>query len=201
MSKYAYGLGLLLLWAACRPPEYTPKPTGYFKIDTPDHHIYQTFDKPGYPYIFEYPKYAQTSYDSTFFKEKADNPYWLNIEYPALNATINLTYKSIPNHDAFVKMIQDSYGMSFFHHTRADYIKDEFFYNKNGLTLILYSIGGNAASAYQFIATDSSRHFMRGALYFPVSPNADSLKPATDFIKQDIVHMMETLRFRSATRS
>jgi gliding motility-associated lipoprotein GldD len=57
-------------------------------------------------------------------------------------------------------------------------------------------VGGNTASRYQFAATDSTQHFLRGALYFDVTPNVDSLKPVTDFLLKDIKHMMNTLRWK-----
>jgi gliding motility-associated lipoprotein GldD len=185
-----------LLMEGCRPPVYSPKPVGYFKLDTPQTHEYQRFEDPTFPYVFEYPVYSHTAVDSAFFSEKADNPYWLNIEVPTLNATINLTYKAIKSPTELTKVMDESYGLSYFHRTRADYISDQYGKNKYGLTMVLYTVGGNAASTYQFTVTDSQRHFMRGALYFPVSPNADSLKPATDFLRRDIVHLLETIRFK-----
>ena len=188
---------LLLAFASCRPTLFTPKPMGYFRMDTPATHQYRLFDRPGYPYSFEYPVYASIEKDSVFFSEKADNPYWLNVSIPSLGAMINLTYKRIESADAFTKMNEDSHGLSFFHQKKADYLnEDQFYIKEKGISITLYTVGGNAASRYQFTATDSVRHFMRGALYFDVTPNADSLKPATDFLEQDIKHLLETLTFR-----
>ena len=181
----------------CRPTMFTPKPTGYFRIDTPSAHEYRLFDEAGYPYTFEYPVYAKVEKDSVFFSEKADNPYWLNVNFPSLGGTINLTYKHISSAEEFIKMNEDSHGLSFFHQKKADYLNEDQFYLKNqGISITLYTVGGNAASRYQFTATDSVHHFMRGALYFEVTPNADSLKPATDFLEHDIKHLLETLKFR-----
>lgn len=196
MLRYCLIVLLLGCLASCQPPVFTPKPAGYFRIDTPARHEYQLFDVPGYPYTFEYPVYARIVRDSAFFREKADNPYWLNIEIPPLGGTINLTYKSVPNRESFAKMVEDSYGLSYFHHEKADYMYQDAFKTQYGVSGVLYTVGGNAASRYQFTATDSVHHFMRGALYFEVTPNADSLKPACDFLVQDIQHMIQTLRFR-----
>jgi len=165
-------------------------------MDTPAAHHYRLFDQPGYPYTFEYPEYSHTEIDSAFFSEKADNPYWLNIVFPSLGATLNLTYKPITSKEAFIKMVGESFRLSFFHHEKADYIQDDYFLNKNKVNIVLYTVGGDAASRYQFTCTDSTKHFIRGALYFDVSPNADSLKPATDFLEQDIRHLLATVKFR-----
>jgi hypothetical protein len=37
---------------------------------------------------------------------------------------------------------------------------------------------------------------MRGALYFNVVPNIDSLKVVVDFLRKDIVHMIKTFEWK-----
>ncbi len=196
MYKYLFLILSVCCIVSCRPETFAPKPVGYFRIDTPLKHEYQLFDEPGYPYTFEYPTYAKIEKDTAFFKEKADNPYWLNINFTTLYGIINLTYKRIENHQAFAKMVEDSYNFSNFHTKKADYIDQMAYHSQNGVYGILYIVGGNAASKYQFTATDSVKNFVRGALYFDVAPNADSLKPATDFIEKDITHFLMSLKFR-----
>ena len=165
-------------------------------IDTPMQHEYRLFDIAGYPFTFEYPVYCVITKDTAFFKEKADNPYWLNIGFPSLGGMLNITYKQVGSKESFAKMVNDSYFLSNYHSKKADYIETTEFHNGNGVSGILYTVGGNAASRYQFIATDSVKNFIRGALYFDVTPNADSLKPANDFIGKDIERMLVTIRFR-----
>ena len=74
--------------------DYTIKPRGYFKIDFPEK-AYQKFDNPSYPYSFEYPLYGTILKDSLFFDEKAENPYWINIDFPRFNGKIYISYKEI----------------------------------------------------------------------------------------------------------
>ncbi len=195
MVRFLFIVIVTCLLFACKPTVFTPKPPGYFRLDTPASHQYRVFDRPGYPYTFEYPTYAVIEKDSLFFSEKADNPYWINIDFPSLGGMINITYKTIPSREAFYKMTEDAYGFTYFHHQKADYINSEYF-TKGNIGLVLFTVGGNAASRYQFSATDSVRNFLLGGLYFNVTPNADSLKPATDFLQRDIQHMLATVRFR-----
>jgi gliding motility-associated lipoprotein GldD len=155
------------------------------------------FDRPGYPYSFEYPVYSTIENDTVFKGEHAQNPFWININFPTLNAVINITYKAISAKQTIGKLDEDAYGLSFFHHEKADYIDHHEFNNGYGATGTLYVVGGNTASRYQFTATDSVKHFMRGALYFDVTPNADSLKPANDFLEQDIEHILRTIRWKN----
>lgn len=195
LSRTLLLLGILALWAACKPEPYTPKPRGYYHMQLPEHD-YQTFEAPGYPYAFEYPTYARIVKDTSFFGQRPENPYWINVEFPSLNGAIYLSYKEIGPKYSLRHLLEDAHEMSFFHDKRADYINDTVFHNTHNVVGLIYTVGGNAASAYQFFATDSVRHFLRGALYFDVSPNADSLKPVNEFLRQDMEHLLGTLRWQ-----
>jgi hypothetical protein len=81
-------------WSLPATAAYTPKPTGYFKIDFPEKK-YQLFDQPGYPYSFEYPVYAKIVKDSTFFGEETENPWWINVDFPQFAGRIYVSYKAI----------------------------------------------------------------------------------------------------------
>jgi gliding motility-associated lipoprotein GldD len=62
---------------------------------------------------------------------------------------------------------------------------------------LIYEINGmSAASPYQFYLTDSTTHWLRGSLYFDAIPNNDSLAPVIDFVKTDIQHLFETIRWK-----
>ncbi len=47
-----------------------------------------------------------------------------------------------------------------------------------------YSIDGNTASSIQFFLTDSTKNYLRGALYFNEQPRQDSIQPVLDFSKR-----------------
>jgi gliding motility-associated lipoprotein GldD len=112
-----------------------------------------------------------------------------------LGGTIYLSYKEIKGQNTLVKLLEDSYQMSHYHTKRADYINEPEFHTPNGVHGLYYDVGGNAASAFQFYATDSVKHFIRGALYFVTTPNAASLKPVNEFLRADIVHLVESLKW------
>ncbi|HRO43557.1 MAG TPA: gliding motility lipoprotein GldD [Flavipsychrobacter sp.] len=183
---------------SCRPETFTPKPRGYARTEFPSHQ-YRSFNEQTFPYSFEYPVYARVITDTLFFGQKPENPYWLNIDFPTLGGTIYLSYKPINAQQPLENLIEDAHEMSFMAHSkRADYIGDAVFqFRDRNVYGILYEVGGNAASAHQFVVTDSVKHFVRGALYFDVTPNADSLKPVNDFLKHDILHLLETLRWKN----
>ncbi|MFA6057547.1 MAG: hypothetical protein WC756_05070 [Taibaiella sp.] len=196
MSYRIFILPLLcaVTFCSCRPSTPVPKPRGYYRIELPQH-AYRNFDSTGFPFRFEYPVYGKISQDANLNKEEG-SPYWLNVEFPDMGATIYLSYKPVTAQEPLPKLIEQSYKLSYAHDIRADYIKSPQFKTKNGLTGVFYSVGGNAASAYQFFVTDNEKHFIRGALYFNTTPNADSLKPANDFLRKDIEYLVETIQFK-----
>jgi len=62
---------------------------------------------------------------------------------------------------------------------------------------LVYQIDGmGAASPCQFFITDSTTHFVRGALYFDVVPNNDSLAPVINFLKKDIEHLLASFHWK-----
>lgn len=192
---------------------YTSKKEGYFKIDFPKKQ-YTTFNEPGYPYTFEYPVYARIAKDSSYFKGGAKNPYWINIEFPTFNGTIFVSYKKIggtsvykvKNPDGtyrdsvgvndFHKMVDDSYNLTYKNDVKAYSIEDSVMRTPNNITGVFFKVSGNVATAKQFFLTDTTHHFLRGALYFDVTPNEDSLRPVNAFLQQDMKHLINTLKWK-----
>lgn len=193
ISTCFLSLFCLLLLASCGEETYIPKPRGYYKIDLPKK-SYRLFDQATYPYRFEYPVYAEVEKDSMFFDEKTENPWWINITMKSLNAKIYISYKEINAKNALSSLLDDSYKLSHYHSKKASYINEkQIFHTGNHVHGLFYDVGGNAASALQFYATDSIHHFLRGALYFDATPNVDSLKPINDFLRKDVEHLINTL--------
>lgn len=183
----------LIFLVACNST-YTPKRQGYFKIDFPKHE-YKVFDQPGYPYTFEYPVYANIIKDTTFFEDKPENPYWINIDIPRFGGKIYISYKEVGKND-LTKLVNDAYNMTYKHSTRATEIVDSAMRTATGVSGVFFSVGGNAATAKQFFVTDSVKHFLRGALYFDASPNEDSLGVVNNFLQDDMKHLINTFRWK-----
>ncbi len=186
-----YQFTILLVIASCSG-DYTPKPRGYFRIDLPKHE-YQLFDS-AFPYAFEYPVYAVIRGDSSRLAE----PYWINVLYPGLHAELHMSYKVI--HKNLPQYLEDSRTLVNKHIQKAHAITQQEYLNPEARVFgLTYSIkGSDAASPYQFYLTDSTHNFVRGALYFNLVPNNDSLAPVIDFLKEDIRHMILTFRWKKS---
>jgi gliding motility-associated lipoprotein GldD len=172
-----------------------PKPKGHFRIELPQRH-YLLYNQPEknseLPFSFEYPAYGNLS----FKVENRNESGWFNIEFPAYKAKIYLTYKDI--HNDFEGLMEQTYKMNVKNHiTKADAINEQVFNNQADKVYgILYDLKGNTASAVQFYVTDSVNHYLRGSLYFSAEPNADSLAPVIEFFREDVLHLIETLKWR-----
>ena len=173
---------------------YTVKRKGFFAIDFPKHE-YQVYDKPGFPYTFEYPVYAKVVQDSTFFEATPENPYWINVDFPRFNAKIYISYKEIGK-NRFDDLVKDAFTLTYKNTPKATEIRDSLMRTKMGITGIFFHVGGEAATAKQFFVSDSVKHFLRGALYFDATPNEDSLSVVNDFIQADMNHLINTLKWR-----
>lgn len=191
---------------------YTSKKRGYYKVDFPERK-YVKFENNGYPYSFEYPAYAQIIKDSTFFDSNPENPFWINIDFPQFGARIFLSYKIIGGTaiykvkqangtysdsagvNIFDKMVNDAFKLTNKNESVASSIKDSLIQTSNGVTGVFFRVGGNAATARQFFLSDTTKNFFRGALYFDVTPNADSLRPVLDFLQKDIDHLIGSFKW------
>ncbi len=194
--------------------DYQPKPKGYANINFPKERKYQSFNDAKYPYTFEYPTYATIVRDSTFFDASPKNDYWVNVDFANYKCKIYLSYNSVTGksfykiknstgqyvdsvgQNSFDKLRDDAFKLTAKHIYKADNIPNENFKSDKGIQGIIFKVGGNAASPIQFFMTDTTTHFLRGALYYDASPNSDSTKPITDYLYKDLQHIMNTLAWR-----
>lgn len=187
-NNILYVFAVFLVFVSCRGKEI-PKPRGYFRIDFPVKQ-YVMFDTTC-PFVFEYPLYGRISFDI----QDNPEPCWFNIEFPAYKSVIHVSY--LPVNNNLAGLLKESNEFVYSHTVRADAITEQPYLNSDKRVYsMLYDIKGNAASSVQFTATDSTFHFLRGALYFYSQPAEDSLAPAIKFFREDIVHLIETLRWK-----
>lgn len=166
-----------------------PRPRGYFRIALPEKE-YVKFDNDSFPYLFDYANVANIERKPT-----KDEPYWIDVVYPRLNARIYCSYKHVD--DNFKEVNEDARSFVYKHTIKADDITEQPYQDDSAkVYVLLYELKGNTASAIQFVATDSVKHFFRGALYFDNTPNQDSVAPVREYIREDIIRLLESLRWR-----
>jgi len=181
-------LMLPMLLAGCSD-EFFPKPKGYIRIELPPHE-YLTYDE-ACPFQFDHSKYAFP----LPVKGRGKNACWINLHYPSYNATIHLSYHPV-NGDLH-KLMEDSRTLAMKHIPKATDIEESLYRNEGANVYgITYNFIGSTASDYQFFLTDSANHFIRGAMYFNISPNPDSLAPVSAYIKEDLRRFIGNFRWR-----
>ncbi len=170
-----------------------PKPLAYYRIDLPEKKYSLFNDK--CPFQFEYPSnYGIVLPDSDLNAE----PCWKNIFYPKFKAEINLSYKSIDKAHPLEKYLDDSWTLATRHEVKASGMPEIPVKRDSAKVFgLIFEIEGNAASNLQFYLTDSTHHFVRGALYFYAKPNYDSLSPVINFLKKDVEHMITTFKWQA----
>jgi len=179
--------GLFIFVCSCRN-NAVPKPRGHFRIDFPEKE-YIEFDSIC-PFTFEYPVY------SVINKEPGMDEYcWFNIEFTDYKGRLHLSYMDVE--DNLMLLTDDAHKLAYKHAIKADAIEEKLWINDDDNVYgIIYLISGDAASSVQFFVTDSLSHYLRGSLYFDALPNKDSLAPVIDFFREDVVHLIETLKWQ-----
>lgn len=178
----------LLFFSSCGG-NAIPRPYGYFRVDLPKHD-YRMIDTLNLPYKFDLPKNAKL-----VSRKDEGNNYWIDINYPQLNASIYCSYKPVKGN--LIDLLEDTRRIVYKHSVRADGIGEKVFdHSEKNVHGILYDLKGNTASSVQFVLTDSTKHFFRGALYFNNVPNKDSIAPMSNYIREDIVHIIESFEWK-----
>jgi gliding motility-associated lipoprotein GldD len=171
--------------------DYSPKPRGYFHIELPAK-SYVKYDSIC-PYTFDYPVYAKIYPDSA----RDAQPCWIDVAYPTFNGRVHLSYHSVTSRKIFNELTEDARTFAFKHTVKATAIDEtNISYPDNKVYGTYYEIDGNTASSVQFFLTDSTRHYLRGALYFKEVPRIDSIQPVLDFIKKDIDVMIRSFKWK-----
>src|SRR5687768_3026801 len=172
--------------------EYLPKPLGYNRLELPEPTYKSLPDS--MPYVFEYSKHATILPDTSVVRDK----FWIEIYYPSIKSNIHITYKQLDGSDKLLKeLIDDSYTLTAKHQIKAYAINEVITVTPSGKTAVIAELEGEVPSQFQFTMTDSANHFLRGALYFNTQVQNDSLAPAIEYMKRDIMHIINTLQWNS----
>jgi gliding motility-associated lipoprotein GldD len=191
IQKTITGL-IILVTLTCCDREYFPKPLGYNRLELPEP-AYQYLPDT-LPYNFAYSKHARLLPDTSSIKEK----YWVEIYYPAIKSNIHITYKPLNNSEKLLKeYMDDAYTLTAKHQIKAYAINEVITVTPSGKTAVIAELEGEVPSQFQFTITDSAKHFLRGALYFNTKVQNDSLAPAIEYMKRDMMHIINTLEWNS----
>lgn len=184
--KYFIALLSLLTLLACKD-DYTIKPIGHVRLEYPEPN-YKSFIS-DCDFTFEYSDLAE--------KRDKENPCWFVLHYPDMKANIYLTYFPIQSQEDLAIKIKDSEKLVQEQTVKASYIAPrEFIFEEKKVYGTLFELGGESAINLQFHATDSLKNLISGSVYFSTPPQYDSLQPAIQYMKKDVMHLIETLEWK-----
>lgn len=188
-KRYIALISIVFIWGCST--EFMPKPKGYNRILLPAHEYVDLPDS--LPYFFQYSRHARILRDSSWIAE----PYWIDLYYPEFEASIQVSYKPVKNDiDLLKEYLATAYKLTSKHQVKAYAIDEAVVETQKGKTAVVAKLSGEVPSQYQFFTTDSTEHFLRGALYFNTATKNDSLAPVIAWVKEDIFKILNTLEWR-----
>lgn len=164
-----------------------PKPLGFMRIELVD---------PEYSshYLDDVLSFDLSDQCQIEEMSMTDDVMLFNIVYPYHKAKIHLAYNRVENNLA--TYLETTRKLTYQHHEKANNIdKVKIIIPEHDVYGVCYNLTGNVASASQFFITDSTNHFLRGALYFWSRPNEDSLAPAVNYIREDIDQLINSIEW------
>ncbi|EOZ96019.1 GldD [Indibacter alkaliphilus LW1] len=186
-----FALLLIVSFLSACQGDYLPKPKGYNRIDLPERGFIRL--EGDFPYSFEHSKHAIVESDSFNLSEE----YWINLNYHSLGGKVHFTYLPLKSDGKDLKsVLNDAINLTAKHQVKAYGIEESITLTPRGYTGVVAELSGEVPTQFQFFVTDSTDNFLRGALYFDTAMKNDSLAPAIEYIKVDMVHLMNTLEFK-----
>lgn len=184
MFKNILIVSLISMLTSCAK-DPLPKPSGELRLEYPAH-IYQSFN-PKCPFTFDYSKFSQI--------KDTKRACWFYIDYPKMKAKVFITY--FPINNDFNLHVREAEKLVYEHTIKASSIDTKSFsYPEKKVFGNFYELKGQSASNIQFYVTDSTKHFLTANLYFNSRPKPDSLAPAVDYIKKDMLHIIDTFKWK-----
>lgn len=187
----------LFLAAACgEETSMLPKPRAFPRVNYPTGEI-EPFKLEVCPFSFSKPSYCIVERDTSFFDEKPRNPCWFDLVTPSLNGRVHMSYYPIGSLAEYEELRDDAYELVGKHNVVANYI-DEIQISRpaDNISGFAFDIEGDVASPFQFYVTDSTNHFLRGSVYVKAKASSDSLAPIYDFLRTDILNVLESLKWQ-----
>ncbi len=186
--KYILLLSLCFIcWCSCKEHHTTPRPRAFPRIEFPERK-YVSFDTASCPIRFAYPSYADVIWK--------DQLCWFDLDMKPFNAKLHCSYIPIDNKAEFDDLVRDAFVIADKINERSNYMEQAIIGNDQGVHGLMISWTGPAASPVHFFLTDTTTHFFTAALYYNSVVKPDSLAPITEFIREDINHMISSFQWK-----
>jgi gliding motility-associated lipoprotein GldD len=179
-------LGLAFV-AGCSELETYPRKYGFHRLELPEH-SYQRFDKPGCPFTFEYPIYAEV-------KPKDVDSCQYDLYFKQFGARFYITTRFFQAEKTDLGRAYEDYRQLVYKHTQKGKIFERRVQTSQGFGTV-FELYGEVPTPVEVFFTDSLAHAFESSLYFNTALKNDSLAPVIRHLKQDMLHLVETLQWK-----
>ena len=185
---------LVFLFCSCENVEL-PKPNAYLRLDFPSP-IYEKI-------VFGANNTTLELNTASTLITIINNPNNLNlvilksISYPLIDAEIKLEYFNLNKNNNLNDRLKNLNDFTSIHLKKSSNPpKIQEFTNQNKKVYAsIINIKGDVTSPSQFFATDSLNNLLIGILNLKSMTKYDSILPALDYIKTDIYHLIESIKW------
>lgn len=181
---------LALVLFSCGGKEIVvPKPPTYLRVNFPKH-SYVKFES-NCPYSFNVSSLFSVEKVAEGGKETCHK----DIKLGPLNGVIHFSY--IEMKEPLSRYVNYSNDKVDEHKIKATSIEDtKIIRQKDRVFGTFFELKGEVATPFQFYLTDSTSRFVSGVVYFNSVPNYDSLKPSIDYLKIDLMKMINSFEWK-----
>ena len=184
-------LTIVLLGLGCDEYVPTPRPYAYPRIDLPkaEQRQHKQFDSPTCPLRFEYPALGKVTRDLT-------DSCWVDIQFQDYGLTWHLTVRDIkPGPLGVSPYFEDHRKLVYKHSKKASRIETEPF-QAGGSEGVWFDLYGEVGTPSQVFLTDpEDRYSLVLSFYYQTATARDSLRPITHYMKEEMRHTLNTLRW------
>ena len=177
---------------SCDSKQSVPKPPTYLKTELPKHSYRIVSNECPYELkLSELYNYKPCIYEKSNFCMQ-------QIDLGPLNGSLFLYYLNLTSKDSLPSIINYANDKVDEHKIKADKIEyKQFFNKKSNVYGTFFELKGNVATNFQFYLTDSLSHFVRGEVLLNCRPNYDSLRPALEYLKIDLIELINNFKWRN----
>lgn len=175
---------------------YVPKPRMYPYVELPASQYETVTEKSDCGFTFRKSVHAKIMDREFFFNEKLPDNCWFDLKYPTLHANVHFTYYPIGKAHTYDSLSSESFKMVYEHGAVASGIEEIPLLQDGRIRGMSFALKGPVASPYQFFLSDTTAHFLRGALYFEFQPHPDSIAPVLEYIQTDMDTLIESLQWQ-----
>ena len=177
----------IIIVSSCKDEVIVPKPKAFLSLKYPN----PSFSKIDNELPFSFDLNNLVTIENIL--EKKGN-FDIKLNYDIINVSLYLNYIKIENN--FNELIsQNKFNLNNHAKVAIKASKQDFSDENRKVFGTLYELIGPVASPSQFYVTDSVDNFLAGTLFFKIKPNYDSLLPAIYYVKNDIIRLIETIKW------